>query len=45
MGNVIVVIIVLVLLAIVVGQPLLVLFSRRYPRKQENPGRPEPPAW
>jgi hypothetical protein len=44
MGTIFGVVIGLVVLAALVAQPLLVLFSRRYPRKPEGSGRQEPPA-
>ncbi len=44
MGTFIIVVVILILIAIIVVQPLLVLFSRRYPRKQMNLERREPPA-
>ena len=44
MANLLGVVIILILVAAMVVPFLLVLFSRRYPRKQESPGRREPPA-
>ncbi len=38
------IVIVLILVAAIVAQPLWVMFSRRYPRKQESSDRREPPA-
>ena len=43
MATLLVVVIILILVAAMVAQPLSVLFSRRYPRKQESLGRREPP--
>jgi len=44
MGTLLGVVIVLVVVAAIVAQPLMVLFSRRYSRKQGSSGRHEPPA-
>ena len=44
MGNLLGVVFVLILLAAVVYPFLSVLFSRRYPRKQERSSRREPPV-